>query len=83
MSAQPKPAALPSSRAIDTLKSLPRQISGVVLPVERMTLHHAFDAACTRAEEENHTWHDLRHEALSHLFVERHAQSIFRVAKSV
>lgn len=72
-------AAPLSSRAIDTLKSLPRQISGVVLPVERMTLHHAFNAACIRAELENYTWHDLRHEALSRL-AERGDFSVLELA---
>ena len=40
---------------------------GRVFPVERITLYHAFVAACKRASVENFTWHDLRHEALSRL----------------
>ena len=35
-----------------------------LLAVERITLYHAFVAACERAGVEDFTWHDLRHEAL-------------------
>ena len=44
-----------------------------------MTLHHAFNAACIRAELENYTWHDLRHEALSRL-AERGDFSVLELA---
>lgn len=56
-----------SSAAIAVLEGLPRSTSGLVLPVQRLTLFHAFKAACARAEIENLTFHDLRHEALSRL----------------
>lgn len=56
-----------SSAAITVLKGLPRSTSGLVLPVQRLTLVHAFKAACTRAKIKNLTFHDLRHEAISRL----------------
>lgn len=63
-----EPRAVPlSTRAVDVLARLPRSIDGVVFPVERMTLYHAFMAACARAGVTDYTWHDLRHEALSRL----------------
>ena len=69
-----------SSRALSTLKSLPRAISGVVLPVERLTLYHAFTAACKRAGISDFTFHDLRHEALSRL-AERGDFSVLELAE--
>ena len=63
-----EPRAVPlSTRAVAVLTALPRSIDGIVFPVERMTLYHAFMAACTRAGISNYTWHDLRQEALSRL----------------
>lgn len=56
-----------SSRAVTALENLPRTVSGVVLPVRRLTLYSAFAAACKRAGIENLHFHDLRHEALSRL----------------
>lgn len=56
-----------SSKAVAVLEGLPRTIKGPVLPVERMTLYHAFMYACQRAKIANYTWHDLRHESLSRL----------------
>jgi integrase len=61
-----------SSGAIEILKQLKgegrrERKKGRVFPVERMTLYHAFIAACKRAGVEDFTWHDLRHEALSRL----------------
>lgn len=56
-----------TKKATSVLDALPRHLSGVVFPVERMTLYHAFGAAAKRAKIENFTWHDLRHEALSRL----------------
>ena len=44
-----------------------------------MTLFHAFQAACVRAEIEGFTWHDLRHEALSRL-AERGDMSVLELA---
>lgn len=68
-----------SPRAIETLKKLPRAISGAVLPVERLTIYHAFIAACKRAKISNYTFHDLRHEALSRL-AERGDFSVLELA---
>ena len=56
-----------SSAAIAVIKGLPRSTSGLVLPVQRLTLFHAFKAACARAKIKNLTFHDLRHEAISRL----------------
>ena len=56
-----------SLSAEEVLLNVPKHISGVVFPVERMTLFHAFQAACKRAGIEDMTFHDLRHEALSRL----------------
>lgn len=73
-------AAPLSSRARDVLKALPRAISGAVFPVERLTIYHAFVATCKRAEIENFTFHDLRHEALSRL-AERGDFSVLELAE--
>lgn len=56
-----------TSKAIAILKSLPKRKTGAVLPVQRITLFHAFKAACARAKIKNLTFHDLRHEAISRL----------------
>jgi len=69
-----------STRVLTVLNALPRDISGNVLPVERLTLYHAFIAACKRAAIENFTFHDLRHEALSRL-AERGDFSILELAE--
>lgn len=53
--------------AISILKGLPRSFEGAVIPVQRMTLYHAFKAAVKRAGIEDFTFHDLRHEGLSRL----------------
>ena len=68
-----------SSEAAAVLAALPRSIDGVVFPVERMTLYHAFAAACRRAGLVDYTWHDLRHEALSRL-AERGDFSVLELA---
>jgi len=75
-----EPRAVPlSSAALAVLKTLPRTVSGVVLPVERLTLYHAFRYACNRANIKNFTFHDLRHEALSRL-AERGDFSVLELA---
>lgn len=68
-----------TKKAIELLNALPRHISGVVFPVERMTLYHAFAAAAKRAKIADYTWHDLRHEALSRL-AERGDLSVLEMA---
>jgi integrase len=68
-----------SSAAISVINSLPRALSGKVLPVQRITLYHAFLAACQRAGIEDFTFHDLRHEALSRL-AERGDFSVLELA---
>lgn len=55
-----------SPRAIEILKEM-SGIDGPIFGSERMTLYHAFKAACKRAGIVGLTWHDLRHEALSRL----------------
>lgn len=68
-----------SSLALKVLNDLPTSVSGFVLPVERMTLYHAFIAACKRAGVSSFTFHDLRHEALSRL-AERGDFSVLELA---
>ena len=74
------PRAVPLSPvALEVLKTLPRSVTGMVLPVNRMALYHAFKYACIRANVENFTFHDLRHEALSRL-AERGDFSVLELA---
>ena len=68
-----------SSEAVAVLVALPRPIDDVVFPAERLTLYHAFTAACKRAGLTDFTWHDLRHEALSRL-AERGDFSVLELA---
>lgn len=75
-----EPRAVPlSPAALELLDKLPRSTSGKVLPVERLTLYHAFSYACDRAKIKNFTFHDLRHEALSRL-AERGDFSVLELA---
>lgn len=75
-----EPRAVPlSSSAATVLGVLPRSVSGLVLPVERLTLYHAFRYACDRAKVKNFTFHDLRHEAMSRL-AERGDFSVLELA---
>lgn len=67
-----------SPRAIEVLKAMPSR-DGPVFSGERMTLYHAFKAACKRAGVQDFTWHDLRHEALSRL-AERGDLSVLELA---
>ncbi len=55
-----------SSRALNVLKGLPRNINGKVFP--GADISHSFAAACRRAGIEDLHFHDLRHEATSRLF---------------
>ena len=56
-------------RAINIFKTLLRKIGNKmkVIPLQRMTLYHAFHAAVVRAGIKDFTFHDLRHESLSRL----------------
>lgn len=75
-----EPRAVPlSSRALAAIESLPRSTCGRIFPVERLTLYHAFCAACKRAGIADYTWHDLRHESLSRL-AERGDLSVLELA---
>lgn len=56
-----------SGSAIQLLRNMPKHESGKVIPLQRMTLYHAFVAAVKRAGIEDYDWHDLRHEGLSRL----------------
>ncbi len=56
-----------SPRAMSILEGMSRSTDGYVLPVERLTLYHAFVAAVRRAKISNYTFHDLRHEAVSRM----------------
>jgi len=56
-----------SSRAIDTLASLPRSIGGTVFPTSQQAVIQSFVRACKRAGIEGLTFHDLRHESTSRL----------------
>lgn len=65
--------------ALAVLDELPVSIRGKVIPVERMTLFHVFQAACRRAGIEDFTWHDLRHLALTRL-AERGDMTVLELA---
>lgn len=56
-----------TNRAKEILNSLPGRKHGRVMPLERMTLYHAFAAAVKRAYIKDFTFHDLRHEGISRL----------------
>jgi integrase len=55
-----------SSRALNVLKGLSRNINGKVFP--GADISHSFAAACARGGIEDLRFHDLRHEATSRLF---------------
>ena len=56
-----------SSRAIAVLQSMPRNIGGVVFPINGFTVSAAFDRALDRAEIRDFHFHDLRHMAVTEL----------------
>lgn len=56
-----------SPKAMETLKNIPRSITGTIFDMDRMTLLHAFQGARKRAKIENFKFHDLRHESISRL----------------
>ncbi|WP_394672143.1 site-specific integrase [Limnobacter sp.] len=53
--------------AIQTLQKIPRSLGGKVFKVDRLTLLHAFHGARKRAEIDDFTFHDIRHEGISRL----------------
>ena len=62
-------AAPLSLRAIEILQALPKpqDLNSRVFPLDRACLLSVFRYACQRADIEDFTWHDLRHEAMSRL----------------
>lgn len=56
-----------STRAIATLKELPKHISGRVFPLEAAATSKAFDVATERAGVDDVRFHDLRHTAITRL----------------
>ena len=56
-----------SSRAVSTLRALPRALDGKVFQISHMAVHAAFRKACTRANITGLRFHDLRHAATSRL----------------
>ena len=57
-----------STTAVETLESLPRDITGKVFPISRTALRGLWNRACQRAEIEDLNFHDLRHETTSRFF---------------
>lgn len=56
-----------SSKAINVLRDLPRDLKGNVFPVTLVTVRTAFEHARQRAGVVDLRWHDLRHEGVSRL----------------
>lgn len=56
-----------SSRAVEVLESIPRNIDGCVFPLTHCALHAAFRKACKRANLDDVHFHDLRHTATTRL----------------
>ena len=57
-----------STRALEILNTMPRDISGRVFPIHKQALRGLWLRACKRANIENLHFHDLRHEATSRFF---------------
>ncbi|MGA0608693.1 tyrosine-type recombinase/integrase [Caldimonas sp. KR1-144] len=63
------PAAVPlSSRAVETLRSMPRSLDGRVLATTQNAVVCVWKKTLRRLGMTNLRWHDLRHEAASRLF---------------
>ncbi len=56
-----------STRAIDTLRTLPRSLNGAVFPISKPALHLRFTLACKRAGITGLRFHDLRHTATTRI----------------
>lgn len=56
-----------SSRAVETLRALPRSIGGEVFPVSAAALNKRFERACERAGITDLRFHDLRHTGTTRL----------------
>ena len=57
-----------SSKAIETLSTMPHEITGKVFPLSAVALRGLWRRACKRAEIKDLRFHDLRHEATSRFF---------------
>ncbi|MBU2738288.1 site-specific integrase [Acidithiobacillus concretivorus] len=57
-----------SSRAVEVLRHLPRNLDGRVFGTTYEGLHQSYARACKRADIEDLRFHDLRHEATSRFF---------------
>jgi integrase len=57
-----------STIAFNTLRLMPRNLSGRVFELAPDSISQAFERACRRAKVVGARWHDLRHEAASRLF---------------
>ena len=56
-----------SQRAIDELKSMPRNINEKVFPINEAAMSYCFNRACARAKVTGLHFHDLRHTAITRL----------------
>ena len=56
-----------SSKAVEILQAIPRNLDGRVFPIPWTALHQAFKKACKRAGIVDLKFHDLRHTATSRL----------------
>jgi integrase len=56
-----------STKAVETLRQLPRCITGEVFPVRKAALHRIFVRAAERAELKDFRFHDLRHTAITRM----------------
>ena len=68
-----------SSRAVETLRTLPRRVDDRVFGLHRGSVSEAFQRAVSRAGLENLRFHDLRHEATSRLADRLQAHELAKV----